>query len=78
MNHASQQRFSIVGDEAKKDAIIASEEWLEELKNLPFKSCKLLFADLLTFLPSEPIHYYRKKWQDSLLAQAEDKAIIRN
>ena len=48
LKHASKQRFTIEGDEAKKEAIVAIEEWLEELKNLPFKSCKYLFVDLLT------------------------------
>jgi len=41
MTHASEQRFTAAGDEGKKQAIVASEAWLEELKHLPFKSCKI-------------------------------------
>ena len=41
MTHASEQRFTAAGEEGKKQAIVASEAWLEELKHLPFKSCKI-------------------------------------
>ena len=40
MSHASKQRFTIAGEEAKKEYIVATDEWLAELKQLPFKSCK--------------------------------------
>ena len=28
MNHASKQRFTVDGDEAKKEAIVATDEWI--------------------------------------------------
>ena len=40
MAHASKQRFTVAGEDAKKHAIKATDEWHEALKNLPFKSCK--------------------------------------
>ena len=43
MDHSSKHRYTIEGDEAKKQAIVATDEWFEELNNLPFKSCKITF-----------------------------------
>ena len=41
LKHASKQRFSAEGDETKNHSIKITDEWMAELKNLPFKSCKL-------------------------------------
>ena len=38
MDHASKQRYTTAGEDAKKEAIVASDEWFEALNNLPFKS----------------------------------------
>ena len=40
MTHASKQRYTEEGVDVKIHTIKATEAWYNELKNLPFKSCK--------------------------------------
>ena len=40
MGHSAQQRFSAQGEEQKKHAIQATDEWYEALQNMPYKSRK--------------------------------------
>ena len=44
MSHASKARFTVEGEAAKKQAIYATDEWYEALKDLPFKSSKYSFV----------------------------------
>ena len=49
MTHASEQRYTTAGVDTKNEAIVATDEWYDALKNLPFKSCKyaLIFGLML-------------------------------
>ena len=40
MRHAAKLRFTLEGSDEKPEAIQATDEWLNQLKDLPFKSCK--------------------------------------
>ena len=40
MHHAHKQRFSVEGEAQKNKAIKVSEEWMTELKSMPFTSQK--------------------------------------
>ena len=53
------------GDAKKEHAITATDEWVDELKNMPFKSCKFMIFILLTDLPiieknGKTIHLLKK------------------
>jgi len=43
MKHASEQRYTVAGVDTKNEAIVATDEWYDALKNIPFKSCKFNF-----------------------------------
>ena len=54
MTHASQQRYAAEGSEARQHTIKATDEWIAELQNLPFKSCKYIVQSLIyVFIISE-------------------------
>ena len=40
MSHASKERYAVDGEAMKEKTIEADPEWIEELKNMPFKSSK--------------------------------------
>ena len=40
MAHASKERYAVDGEVMKAKTIEADPEWIEELKNMPFKSSK--------------------------------------
>ena len=48
VDHAREQRFTLAAEDAKPHAIHATDEWLEALNKLPYKSCKFLSLLSLT------------------------------
>ena len=48
VDHARDQRFTLASEDAKPQAIRATDEWLEALNKLPYKSCKFLSLLSLT------------------------------
>ena len=41
LSHASRQRYTAEGEDQKKHAIQATDEWYEALQSMPYKSSKL-------------------------------------
>ena len=50
MSHAAEQRYTAAGEETKLQSIKATDEWLEALKQLPFKSCKYILPASLIYV----------------------------
>ena len=51
MQHACQERMSVAGDAQKLESIQISQFWEEELKSMPYLSCKFFsFWLILTYL----------------------------
>ena len=69
MAHAAKMRFTAEGEDAKRHAIKATDEWYEALNNLPFKSSK--FPCLLWF--TECWHIEKKGKTLHLLKQSSKK-----
>ena len=44
MAHADKQRYSATGETMKKESINISDSWQEQLKAMPYLSCKFIFA----------------------------------
>ena len=40
MNHANEQRMTSAGEDMKRQSIQMSEYWEEQLKQMPYLSCK--------------------------------------
>ena len=40
MAHANEQRYTIKGEEAQKQAIKISDAWFDELQKMPYQSSK--------------------------------------
>ena len=50
MQHASHQRFAADGEKNKTQSIKATDEWISELQNMPFKSGECLCISYLFIL----------------------------
>ena len=65
MRHAAKLRFTLAGEDEKPEAIQATDEWLNQLKDLPFKSRKFIILHyLIIFMNTE------KKREDALSFEA--------
>ena len=69
MKHACKLRYTAEGEDGKPDAIQATDEWMEQLQMLPYKSCKHSIQLLLIH-----IHNIEKNGKTLYLLKQKSKA----
>ena len=59
--------MAVDGENMKSESIKISDEWMEQLKQLPYTSSKKIKINYLF----SNYYVYRKEWKDPVLAQIE-------